>query len=434
HNVRAKDLPADGKITLTFKNVDGINDVTLEPVQLTDKGDIMAGGGLGALVEVINKSTDKTGIKASVSTISVFESPIKEGTTGAGFSINGVKIGSVAVKDKDGNNALVSAINAVTDQTGVKASVDSKGRLTLANNDGRGIQITDGDYVEKQPSLGTSDVHNVKVLIKNADEGGKADTELTTKDLDFMANETWTTGMTANVGGEAPDKDSLFNTYNTFEDIKALHSNIDKGLKVDGYNAALALKDTKGNGGINLSNLTITAKGALNIALKKPDGIDKDNLDFTDAEKRITSNFALLKDNERTKTVDAANKLIDNILTDLKSLVKAGENKTMDTKEAQRAILSHAYIQYFEGLKEGLNSGIDVVAGVKMTDDATKGITANNVNMGRLSLSSNNGRDIVVDVKDSKGVNLNSAIGFDKNVTEKTISLRETNSTITKED
>ncbi|MBZ7995696.1 hypothetical protein AVCANL280_09255, partial [Campylobacter canadensis] len=66
----------------------------------------------------------------------------------------------------------------------------------------------------------------------------------------------------------------------------------------------------------------------------------------------------------------------------------------------------------------------------------------NKTNFGRLSLSSNNGRDIVVQATTSvvgadgklKEIDVTSALGFDKNVVEKTISLRETNATISKED
>ncbi|MBZ7997472.1 hypothetical protein AVCANL279_09150, partial [Campylobacter canadensis] len=145
HNVRQSDLAIGGdKVTVTFKNVDGINDFTFEPVSIVDGNNIKAGNGLGVLAEAINKSSDKTGIKASLTAQTVFAQPIKAGTTLEGFSINGVTIGSIEVKDKDGNGALRSAINAVKDQTGVEASVDSKGRLVLNNRDGRGIKITDG--------------------------------------------------------------------------------------------------------------------------------------------------------------------------------------------------------------------------------------------------------------------------------------------------
>ncbi|MBZ7999246.1 hypothetical protein, partial [Campylobacter canadensis] len=72
-----------------------------------------------------------------------------------------------------------------------------------------------------------------------------------------------------------------------------------------------------------------------------------------------------------------------------------------------------------KGLKEGLNepnrSGLKDIIG--LTDE-------NKTNFGRLSLSSNNGRDIVVQATtsavDDKGkpkeIDVTSALGFDKNV------------------
>ncbi|HBK6300985.1 TPA: flagellin, partial [Campylobacter jejuni] len=67
---------------------------------------------------------------------------IKAGSTGSDFTINGVIIGKVDYKDGDENGALVSAINAVKDTTGVQASKDENGKLVLTSADGRGIKIT----------------------------------------------------------------------------------------------------------------------------------------------------------------------------------------------------------------------------------------------------------------------------------------------------
>ncbi|HEG0497605.1 TPA: flagellin, partial [Campylobacter jejuni] len=67
---------------------------------------------------------------------------IKAGSTGSDFAINGVTIGKVDYKDGDENGALVSAINAVKDTTGVQASKDENGKLVLTSADGRGIKIT----------------------------------------------------------------------------------------------------------------------------------------------------------------------------------------------------------------------------------------------------------------------------------------------------
>ncbi|WP_285949780.1 flagellin hook IN motif-containing protein, partial [Campylobacter jejuni] len=63
------------------------------------------------------------------------------GSTSADFAINGVTIGKVDYKDGDENGALISAINAVKDTTGVQASKDENGKLVLTSADGRGIKI-----------------------------------------------------------------------------------------------------------------------------------------------------------------------------------------------------------------------------------------------------------------------------------------------------
>ncbi|MBT0879201.1 hypothetical protein KJQ97_07190 [Campylobacter sp. 2018MI01] len=100
----------------------------------------------------------------------------------------------------------------------------------------------------------------------------------------------------------------------------------------------------------------------------------------------------------------------------------------MNTAEAQQGMVAHSYLQFFAGVKAGLNEpnneGLSSIIGLN---------TTNSTNMGRLSLVSNNGRDIQVEVKDANGFTSNSALGFDKNVSEATVSLRETNATISKE-
>lgn len=156
HNVTIGDVSdgtdlLDGYVNLTFKNADGLNDISLAPIKIVATGgtagaptvEIKAGMGLGKLAEEINKISDKTGVKANAVVQSTFEQSIKAGNTTDAFSINGVKIGKIEVKDNDGNGALRDAINSVSDRTGVTASVDSSGRLVLDNKDGRGIQITD---------------------------------------------------------------------------------------------------------------------------------------------------------------------------------------------------------------------------------------------------------------------------------------------------
>ena len=58
------------------------------------------------------------------------------------FVLNGMKIAGFEVLENDSNNALVDAINAVIDETGVIASLDGNSNLVLTAEDGRNIEIT----------------------------------------------------------------------------------------------------------------------------------------------------------------------------------------------------------------------------------------------------------------------------------------------------
>lgn len=76
-------VTASGETTVVFKNVDGVNDVTLESVKISHS----AGTGLGVLAEVINKNSDKTGIRAQANAITTSNEAIKSGSM-AGVMIN----------------------------------------------------------------------------------------------------------------------------------------------------------------------------------------------------------------------------------------------------------------------------------------------------------------------------------------------------------
>jgi len=130
-------LSGTGTTTLTFKSVDGTNDIKLESVVISTS----AGTGIGVLAETINKNSDKTGVKASWQNIDTGSKAISGGDV-ASLSINGIKIGDIkGVKANDSDGKLVAAINAVKDQTGVEASIDNRGHLNLRSLDGRAIDL-----------------------------------------------------------------------------------------------------------------------------------------------------------------------------------------------------------------------------------------------------------------------------------------------------
>ena len=58
------------------------------------------------------------------------------------LQINGATITGFRVQDNDADDSLINAINAVTDETGVVASLDEDNRLQLTADDGRNVEIT----------------------------------------------------------------------------------------------------------------------------------------------------------------------------------------------------------------------------------------------------------------------------------------------------
>ena len=127
-----------GTAQMTIKNYNGIDDFKFQAVKISTS----VGTGLGALAEEINRVADKTGVRASFNVQTVGARPVMKGTTNDAFAINGVTIGKISYENNDSNGALIAAINAVKDTTGVQAALDEEGKLVLTSADGRGIKIT----------------------------------------------------------------------------------------------------------------------------------------------------------------------------------------------------------------------------------------------------------------------------------------------------
>ena len=136
-----KNITASSNMQLTLKQYNGIEDFKYAAVNIS----YSVNTGVGALAEEINRNSGTTGVRASynVTTTGVFA--VKASSTADNFSINGVLIGRVDYQDKDQNGALVNAINAVKDTTGVEASIDENGRLSLTSADGRAVYIGGGE-------------------------------------------------------------------------------------------------------------------------------------------------------------------------------------------------------------------------------------------------------------------------------------------------
>jgi flagellin len=143
-HVRAETTKVDaitqpGVAQLTFKGSHIPNgSITLESVKIDSK----AGTGIGALAEVINKNSELLGVRASYKVEVIGDKAIQDGAKVRNLTINGINLGDLDnIKANDADGRLVATINAVTDKTGVFASVDERGRLVLTSKDGRAIEI-----------------------------------------------------------------------------------------------------------------------------------------------------------------------------------------------------------------------------------------------------------------------------------------------------
>ncbi|RTI86876.1 flagellin A [Campylobacter jejuni] len=152
-----------GVVGLTIKNYNGLEDFKFQNVVISTS----VGTGLGALAEEINKSADKTGVRATYDVKTIGTYAIKAGTTSQDFAINGVTIGQINYKDGDNNGQLISAINAVKDTTGVQASKDENGKLVLTSADGRGIKITGNMGQGSGILMGQKENYGRLSLVKN---------------------------------------------------------------------------------------------------------------------------------------------------------------------------------------------------------------------------------------------------------------------------
>ncbi len=75
---------------------------------------------------------------------------------GGDLAINGVDIGAVDVLANDGSGALVTAINAQRDSTGVTASVNSENKLVLTAGDGRNVAVRSNATINTALGIGGS--------------------------------------------------------------------------------------------------------------------------------------------------------------------------------------------------------------------------------------------------------------------------------------
>lgn len=120
---------------LVFVNTDGTR-TSVAAVKISTS----VGTGLGAMAEAINRVADQTGVRASAVVRMTGSNSVAAGSI-RGLVINGITLGTISTSANDSNGHLRNTINAATSYTGVTATVDGMGRLSLNSVDGRGVIV-----------------------------------------------------------------------------------------------------------------------------------------------------------------------------------------------------------------------------------------------------------------------------------------------------
>ena len=140
---------ADNALSITYKDASSTTGTSVAQVRATSANDDAVSTSQESFSAIakaaaINSLTDTTGVRAIVGETTANGGAITGGTldTGNYITINGEDISGFVIQANDANGALTDAINAVSEQTGVVASLDQDSELVLTAADGRNIEIT----------------------------------------------------------------------------------------------------------------------------------------------------------------------------------------------------------------------------------------------------------------------------------------------------
>lgn len=149
-----------------------------------------------AKAEAINDATEFTGVRAIVGATEFNAGSIAATTLDSDtyITINGTAITGVVVQDDDADDSLVNAINAVSAETGVVASLNQANELVLTAEDGRNVEVAnvggvnlgganigaDGDVVVAGGTLTLQSEGQIELTGANGAALAAGDAQLTT--------------------------------------------------------------------------------------------------------------------------------------------------------------------------------------------------------------------------------------------------------------
>jgi flagellin len=281
-----------------------INGVAVAASAQTTSAGVTAGSA-AAKATAINAVSTQTGVTATASTTLTGVAPVAGVALGNGeLVINGIAVGSVAsaaTSVQQANNA-VTAINAVSNQTGVTATANqSTGVLTLTAADGRDITISAGGAGTAQE---VNDIFNA-VGLDAATEANP--TGNTTQTLTINTNATFvatgtTTGNEIAVGDSVTIDGLTYEFYNSAGTYSG--SNVGVGVTVGATENAIASALA---GAVNaqraLGTTTASADAATNVITLTNDRAGADTLGYAET---VADGVGVIVQSAETAGTDAA--------------------------------------------------------------------------------------------------------------------------------
>jgi flagellin len=207
------------------------------------------------------------GMTTGASAVAAASAYVGSGSLANGaININGVDIGPVTVLEKDADGALASAINAKSSTTGVKASVDAEGRLTLTADDGRDIILNTSSATVTKQLFGGGDNNFVGSGFTDVRKSG---------DLTLSSNRT----ITASAGGYTAEesnvqaKGTVQNVdISTASGASQTIKSVDSALsQIDSYRAALGAVQNRFESTIRNLSAVSESLSAANSRIKDAD-------------------------------------------------------------------------------------------------------------------------------------------------------------------
>jgi len=291
--------------TVAFDGADlSINGVAVAAsVQTTAAG--VTAGSAAAKATAINAVTTQTGVTATASNSLTGVAPIAGVSLGNGeLLINGVAVGSIAsaaTAVQQSNNA-VTAINAVSNQTGVTAEANqSTGVLTLTAADGRDITISAGGAGDAQVVTDIFNAVGLDAASESDPTGNNSQTLTFDTGAVFVTTGTATTSEV--IAGDTVTVDGLvYEFYNSATTYSG--SNVGVGVAVNGDESALATALTSAiNAQRALGTTTASASAAAGVVTLTNDKVGSETLGY--AETVADGASVIVQSTESTGT-DAA--------------------------------------------------------------------------------------------------------------------------------